>query len=213
MVDPTSGIAPAVLFGQLPRLAGADATIYPTYGGNFPMSQEDCRQIASETSVPWGHLKTIFPTAAGRVNVKQRFTAVYRYVIIRYTMVKNLAVAVWHGIVAGLRRFSGNMSTRRVAAAAVVASLVITPTVLFLVERQHHFDRKKAYHSLLFTSESENAYLRASLQELLIEQAHLTDVLLEAGHRVVSGDQLMPPAHIVPVRGSTAVIGSPSTMR
>ena len=70
MVDPTSGIAPAVLFGQLPRLAGADATIYPTYGGSFPMSQEDCRQIASETSVPWGHLKTIFPTAAGRVNVE-----------------------------------------------------------------------------------------------------------------------------------------------
>ena len=71
MVDPTSGIAPAVLFGQLPRLAGADATIYPTYGGNFPVSQEDCRQIASATAIPWGHLKTIFPTAAGRVNSEQ----------------------------------------------------------------------------------------------------------------------------------------------
>ncbi len=71
MIDRASGIAPAVLFGQLPRLAGADATIYPTYGGSFPMSQEDCRQIASATAVSWAHLKTTFPTAAGRVNVEQ----------------------------------------------------------------------------------------------------------------------------------------------
>jgi ribulose-bisphosphate carboxylase large chain len=69
MVNPDSGIAPSVLFGQLPRLAGADISIYPTYGGSFPMTQDDCRQIATETAVPWGGLKPIFPTAAGRIHL------------------------------------------------------------------------------------------------------------------------------------------------
>lgn len=64
-----NGIAPAVLFGQLPRLAGADISIYPTFGGSFPVTQDDCRQIASETARPWGSLKPIFPTAAGRIRI------------------------------------------------------------------------------------------------------------------------------------------------
>ena len=69
IVNAESGIAPSVFFGQLPRLAGADISIYPTYGGDFPVTQEDCRQIASETAVPWGDLKPIFPTAAGRIDL------------------------------------------------------------------------------------------------------------------------------------------------
>ncbi len=66
-VDPESGIAPWVLFGQLPRLAGADVSIYPTFGLEFPITREDCGRIAAATAVPWGPLKPIFPTAAGRM--------------------------------------------------------------------------------------------------------------------------------------------------
>jgi len=70
-VNPDSGIAPSVIFGQLPRLAGADASIYPTFGLDFPMSREDCRQIALETGTPWSRLKPVFPTAAGRMSVER----------------------------------------------------------------------------------------------------------------------------------------------
>ncbi|MEW6247126.1 MAG: RuBisCO large subunit C-terminal-like domain-containing protein [Nitrospirota bacterium] len=66
-VDPDSGIAPPVLFGRLPRLAGADASIYPTFGLDFPITRDECRHIAAVTAVPWGRLKPIFPTAAGRM--------------------------------------------------------------------------------------------------------------------------------------------------
>lgn len=66
-VDPDSGIAPPVLFGQLPRLAGADVSIYPTFGLDFPITRDDCRHIAAVTAVPWDRLKPIFPTAAGRM--------------------------------------------------------------------------------------------------------------------------------------------------
>jgi ribulose-bisphosphate carboxylase large chain len=64
-----SGIAPAVLFGQLPRLAGADITLYPNFGGPFPMSREDCRRVASAAGGPWGRLIPIFPSAGGRMRL------------------------------------------------------------------------------------------------------------------------------------------------
>jgi len=66
-VSPTQGLAPRVLYGRLPRLAGADITIYPTYGLNFPITRQNCMQIASACTEPWGPLYSIFPTAAGRM--------------------------------------------------------------------------------------------------------------------------------------------------
>ncbi len=66
-VSPDSGIAPSVLFGLLPRLAGADLSIYPTFGLTYPISQEDCRQIAACCRRPLGPCPPIFPTAAGRM--------------------------------------------------------------------------------------------------------------------------------------------------
>lgn len=64
-----SGIAPSVLFGQLPRLAGADVSIYPTYDGSFSMTRQGCREIADTAQRPWGHLRPMFPTGAGRVSL------------------------------------------------------------------------------------------------------------------------------------------------
>lgn len=66
-MTPTQGLAPSVLYGRLPRLAGADITIYPTYGLNFPISRLDCTQIAAACTESWGPLLPIFPTAAGRM--------------------------------------------------------------------------------------------------------------------------------------------------
>jgi ribulose-bisphosphate carboxylase large chain len=65
--DPDSGLAPRVLYAQFPRLAGADVSIFPTYGLNFPLTQADCRDIGSACTQPWGGMKPIFPTAAGRM--------------------------------------------------------------------------------------------------------------------------------------------------
>lgn len=67
-VNPDSGIAPAVLFGLLPRLAGADVSIYPAFGLNYPISLEDCRGIARLCREKLGSCRPIFPTAAGRIN-------------------------------------------------------------------------------------------------------------------------------------------------
>lgn len=61
-----SGIAHGVLLGQLMRLAGADATIFPNYGGRFvAFSREVCQAIAEATARPMGSIRPIFPVPAG----------------------------------------------------------------------------------------------------------------------------------------------------
>lgn len=65
VLSPTQGIAHRLIFGLLPRLAGADASIYVNYGGRFPFSQADCRGIVEATAQPLGHLNPIFPTPGG----------------------------------------------------------------------------------------------------------------------------------------------------
>jgi ribulose-bisphosphate carboxylase large chain len=64
-VHPDNGIAHRVIFGQLPRLAGADATIFVNYGGRFSFSPQDCRGIVEGASMPMGHIRPIFPTPGG----------------------------------------------------------------------------------------------------------------------------------------------------
>lgn len=116
---------------------------------------------------------------------------------------------IWYGAVAGLRRLAMGLTTRQVAAVAGLVALVVTPSVLFIMEHRSHAASKRAYDTLLFDSASETAYLRSSLRELLLEQARLTDVLLEAGHRVVSGDQLM--VKVVATGYSSTVIETDDT--
>src|SRR5574341_2284107 len=60
-----SGISHYALFGQITRLAGADATIYPNYGGRFSFSKEECLEIAAGARDALGKLSSIFPAPAG----------------------------------------------------------------------------------------------------------------------------------------------------
>jgi len=60
-----NGISHGVIFGQLARLAGADATIFPNFGGRFSFSRQECADIVHATEEPMGHLKSIFPAPGG----------------------------------------------------------------------------------------------------------------------------------------------------
>jgi ribulose-bisphosphate carboxylase large chain len=70
-VHPDNGIAPNVLYGRLPRLAGADISIYPSYGTGYAMTKEDCVAIAAASRSPWHYLRPMAPTAAGRIGFEQ----------------------------------------------------------------------------------------------------------------------------------------------
>lgn len=64
-----AGISHACLFGQLQRLAGADASVYPNYGGRFGFSREECRSIAQACREESGHFAPIFPTPGGGMDL------------------------------------------------------------------------------------------------------------------------------------------------
>ncbi len=63
------GISHACVFGQLARLAGADATIFPNFGGRFSFSRAECLQIAEACREPMGDFPSIFPCPAGGMKV------------------------------------------------------------------------------------------------------------------------------------------------
>ena len=69
VLDPASGMSHRLLFGQLARLAGADATIYPNFGGRFGFTQEECQSIVQGTAMAMGPIRAIFPTPGGGMSL------------------------------------------------------------------------------------------------------------------------------------------------
>ncbi|QQR73797.1 MAG: ribulose 1,5-bisphosphate carboxylase [Holophagales bacterium] len=73
------GIAPALLWGDLFRLAGCDGTIYPNAGGRFPYSLGECVAVAEHLRRPWGALAPAFPVLGGGMDAAKirRWRRVY----------------------------------------------------------------------------------------------------------------------------------------
>jgi ribulose-bisphosphate carboxylase large chain len=63
--SPTGGIAHSVLFGTLMRLAGADVSIFPNFGGRFSFSAEACSEISGACREPIDGIHPIWPAAGG----------------------------------------------------------------------------------------------------------------------------------------------------
>lgn len=64
-----SGISHETLFGQIARLAGADMSVFPNYGGRFSFSREECRAISECCAEPMGKLNTTFPAPGGGMDL------------------------------------------------------------------------------------------------------------------------------------------------
>jgi ribulose-bisphosphate carboxylase large chain len=63
------GIAPDVLLGTLLRLAGADASIFPSWGGRFSLSRQECLAIADACRRPLHGLPPVLPTPGGGMSI------------------------------------------------------------------------------------------------------------------------------------------------
>jgi ribulose-bisphosphate carboxylase large chain len=64
-------IAPELLIGKLFRLLGADAVIFPTYGGRFGYSEQTCRMLAGNARTAWLGLKPSLPVPAGGMSLER----------------------------------------------------------------------------------------------------------------------------------------------
>jgi ribulose-bisphosphate carboxylase large chain len=60
-----SGIGHGLLYGTIMRLLGADATIYPNFGGRFSFSKHECMDIAHAAGAALGDFPSIFPAPGG----------------------------------------------------------------------------------------------------------------------------------------------------
>jgi len=58
-------VRPPLLIGKLFRLVGADATVFPNYGGRFGYSRETCRALARAALAQWQDLAPCVPVPAG----------------------------------------------------------------------------------------------------------------------------------------------------
>jgi len=76
---PDHGLAAELLLGDLFRLAGADASIYPNAGGRFGFSVETCEAINHRLRRPLGAVKPSMPTPGGGMDVARAPEWVRRY--------------------------------------------------------------------------------------------------------------------------------------
>lgn len=65
VVNPSQGLAHGVLFGTLMRLAGADISVFPNYGGRFSFSPAECADIKDRCAEPLGDLAAAWPSPGG----------------------------------------------------------------------------------------------------------------------------------------------------
>jgi ribulose-bisphosphate carboxylase large chain len=64
-------IHPPLLFGRLFRLLGADATIFPNYGGRFSYDRATCEALAHAARAPWREFRASVPVPAGGMSVSR----------------------------------------------------------------------------------------------------------------------------------------------
>lgn len=64
-------IAPEALLGKLFRLFGADAVIYPSYGGRFSYDADLCARLAEALRRDWKPLRPALPVPAGGMTLER----------------------------------------------------------------------------------------------------------------------------------------------
>ena len=65
VISPTVGFSYSFYYGVLSRLMGADAVVFPNFGGRFGFTKEECQQIINGSECSLGHIKQCFPCPGG----------------------------------------------------------------------------------------------------------------------------------------------------
>ena len=69
VLSPDHGYGHGMLLGQLMRLAGADISVFPNYGGRFGFSLEECREIVKDCRDTEGIGPAILPSPGGGMSI------------------------------------------------------------------------------------------------------------------------------------------------
>lgn len=69
VLSPDTGFSHAMMFGTLMRLAGADISIFPNFGGRFGFSRQECASIVAACREPHGPGQTTLPSPGGGMTI------------------------------------------------------------------------------------------------------------------------------------------------
>ena len=70
VAGPLSGIGHGLVFGTLQRLAGADISVFPSFGGRFSFTRAECREIAVACDAPLDSLRPALPAPGGGLTIE-----------------------------------------------------------------------------------------------------------------------------------------------
>lgn len=68
--SPMNGLSHSVMYAAYPRLAGADVSIYPSFGGRYGFSKDLCVQVAEDCRDLCGIFKPILPSPGGGMKLE-----------------------------------------------------------------------------------------------------------------------------------------------
>lgn len=83
------------------------------------------------------------------------------------------------------------LTPMRAVSGITLLSLIVTPVTLYFVEKGRHVETRRAYRALSVSAASETDFLRSTLKGLLEDQFELTNMLLDSGSTVYSGDKVL----------------------
>jgi ribulose-bisphosphate carboxylase large chain len=69
--QPTHGIEPSVLLGQLFRFVGSDGVIYPNVGGRFVFTEDTCKEVNTALRKPMRGIQAALPIPAGGIDIER----------------------------------------------------------------------------------------------------------------------------------------------
>lgn len=65
VVSPTNGYSYYAMFGQIMRMIGMDASIFPNYGGRFSFSETECKNVVRGCTDTFNHFSATLPSPGG----------------------------------------------------------------------------------------------------------------------------------------------------
>jgi ribulose-bisphosphate carboxylase large chain len=77
-ISDIAGISHRAILGQIPRLAGADAIVFPHHGGRFPYTESECRDLLVGMREPIANWQQAMPTPGGGMSL-QRVPEIVRF--------------------------------------------------------------------------------------------------------------------------------------
>jgi ribulose-bisphosphate carboxylase large chain len=67
----TCGIAPELFLGTFFRMTGADISVFPSWGGRFPFTRDECIAVAAALTGDMPPLRSAFPAPAGGIKLER----------------------------------------------------------------------------------------------------------------------------------------------